>query len=64
MFKKLIGAPGWLSGLKPLPSAQVMSQGPGMEARIRLSAQQGACFPSSLSLPVCLLVISVCQINK
>ena len=50
--------------VKPLPSAQVMIPGPGFEPRIGLSAQQGACFLLSLCLLLCLLVISVCQINK
>ena len=58
------GAPGWLSGLKPLPSAQVMITGSWNRGHIGLSAQRGSCFLLSLCLPLCLLLISVCPINK
>ena len=69
LYSHLINTPlpqvsGWLSRLKPLPSAQVMISGSGIEPRIGLSAQQGNCFPLFLCLPLCLLVASVCQINK
>ena len=44
------GAPQWLGGLKPLPLAQVMIPGSQDRAQhLGLSAQQGVCFPSSLS---------------
>ena len=42
--------------------AALHSWGPGIQSCIGLSAQQGAC--SSFCLPLCLLGISVCQINK
>ena len=56
-----IGVPGWLSGLKPLPSAQVMIPGPWDR-----TSHQTLCSVGSLIcfLSLCLLVISVCQINK
>ena len=57
-------APGWLSGLSLCLRLRSWSQGPGMEPRIGLSAQRGVCFSLSLCLPLCLLVISLCQINK
>ena len=44
-----LGAPGWLSGLSLCLWLRSWSQGPGIEPRIGLSAQQGACFPLSLS---------------
>ena len=42
--------------VKPLPLAQVISQGPEIKPHIRLSAQPGAYFPPSLCLSLCLLV--------
>ena len=55
LLKKYIfnlGVPGWLSGLKPLPSAWVMIPGSWDRAPVGLSAQRGACF--LLSLPAAL----------
>ena len=60
-----LGAPGWLSGLSHCLRLRSWSQGLGIESRIGLSAQQGACSLSlSLCLPLHQLVISLCQINK
>ena len=42
--------------VKSLPSAQVMNQGPGIEACIGLLVQQGVCFFFSLCLMLPLLV--------
>ena len=46
-----------VQSVKHLPSAQVMVPGPGIEAFDGLLAQQGACFPLCLPLP--LLVLSL-----
>jgi len=50
------GAPEWLSRLSVCLWLRSGSQGSGIEPRIGLPAQRGACF--SLSLPLCLLVLS------
>ena len=66
-FKKFKNAiKGRLGGsvVKPLPSAQVRSQGPGIESRIGLSAQQGACFLLSPSLPASLPTCDLSLSNK
>ena len=54
------GAPGWLRGLSLCLQLMSWSQGPGIEPRIGLSVQQGACFLRSLpaSLPTCGLCLS------
>ena len=59
----LTGAPVWLSGLKPLPSAQVMIPDPGIEPHIWLSAQWGALLPP-LSLSAALPTCNLCLSNK
>ena len=59
------GVPWWLSGLKPLPSAPVMVSGSWDQAPHWALCSGGACFPFSLCLPLCLLVISLSvKINK
>lgn len=45
-----LGASGWLSRFRHLPSAQVMIQGPRIESYVRLSVQQGVCFSLCPSL--------------
>ena len=52
------GAPGWLSGLKPLPLAQVMIPGSWDRALHRAFCSAGSLL-LPLSLPLCLLVISL-----
>ena len=47
-----MGTPGWLSGLKPLPSAQVMIPGPWDQACTLGSLLSGE--PASSSLSACL----------
>ena len=55
-------APGWLSQLSICLWLGSWSQGPGIESRIGLPAQQEACFP--LSHSPCLYSLSLCQMNK
>uniref|UniRef100_M3Z7Y0 Uncharacterized protein n=1 Tax=Mustela putorius furo TaxID=9669 RepID=M3Z7Y0_MUSPF len=51
--------------VKPLPSAQVMISGSWDRVPHRVLCSAGSLLPSlSLCLPLCLPVISVCQINK
>ena len=60
-----VWVPGWLSGLKPLPSTQVMILRYWDRALHLTLFSAGNLLPFlSLCLPLCLLVISVCQISK
>ena len=59
------------SGVKSLPWAQVMTQGPVIKAHIRLPAQQSLLLPFSLPLPLPLLMLmrttcslSLSHVNK
>ena len=55
------GVPGWLSGLKPLPSAQVMIPVSWDRAPHRALCSAGSLLPPlSLSASTC----DLCQINK
>ena len=62
----LAGAPGWLNWLSIYLQLRSWSQGPGIRPHIRLPAQEGVCFSSSLcplpSAPA--LRHSLSQINK
>ena len=51
---KKTGATGWLSGLKPLPSAQVMNSGSWDRAPHRALCSAGSLLPPFLSLPASL----------
>ena len=67
---KLLEMPAWLSWLSICLRLSSWSQGPGIESRIRLLAQQGACFSLYLLLslssapPACALSLSLWQRNK
>ena len=56
--RAVLGAPGWLSGLKPLPSAQVMISEFWDQAPNQALYSAGSMLPP-LSLSLCLLVISL-----
>ena len=58
----VLGAPGWLSGLKPLPSAQVMNPGSWDGAPHRALCSAGSLL--SLSLPASLPTGDLCLSNK
>ena len=58
-----LGVPGWLSGLKPLPSAQVLISGCWDRAPHQALCSAGSLLlplPLPASLPTC----DLCQINK
>ena len=57
------GAPGWLSGLKPLPSALIMVSGSWDQAPHRALCSAGKLL-LPLSLPASLSICDLCQINK
>ena len=59
------GAPGWLSGLSLCLQLRSWSQGSWDRVPHRALCSAGSLLiPRPLCLPLCLLVISVCQINK
>ena len=57
------GAPGWLSGLKSMPSVQVMIPGSWDQASNQALCLAGSLLPP-LSLPASLPTCDLCQINK
>ena len=59
----LLGAPGWLSGLKPLPSAQVVIPGSWDGAPHGALCSAGSLLPL-LSLPASLPTCDLCLLNK
>ena len=63
IIKAGYGAPGWLSGLKPLPSAQVMVSGSWDQAPYQALCLAGSLLPP-LSLPASLPTCDLCLPNK